>query len=146
MVEAFFDHASGIRIVLARGVGNRPARTRTSNTASSAAKVGAAGLNDGPDVVAMAAEQLKRHLEFVILHPVAGNLQPIDLTPIRRGAKRLGKPPGGVLLSEISLMKNGGRRHKSFVGQVGMQIGKLLREEASLVNQRAVGGRESEQM
>ena len=85
----------------------------------------------------MGAEELRRHLELVVLHPVDVALQRIDLAIVGEHAEGLGEPPGRKGVGRVALMKYGERRDEALVLQIGIKIRELLGEEHALVDQRA---------
>ena len=135
MVDAFFDHASGMSSVFASG--GRAARAHQHfEHGVECGGIRAARLDDRLDVVAVPAEELRRHLELVVLHPVDVALQRVDLAIVREHAEGLGEPPCGEGVRRIALVEDGEGRDETLVFEIGIEIRELFGEEHALVDER----------
>ncbi len=104
-------------------------------------RVRAARLDDGLDVVAFGPEQIRRHLELVVLHPVDVAFQRVDLAVVREHPERLGQPPSRERVGRVALVKDREGRDEALVLEVGVEVRELLGQEHAFVDQRARGER-----
>ena len=70
------------------------------------------------------------------LHPVHVALERVDLTVVGQHAERLRKPPLRERIGRIPLVINRERRFKTLVHQIGVELGDLLSQHHTFVDDR----------
>ena len=102
--------------------------------------IAAARLNDGEQLLDVAAEQRRGQHGLARMHPVHVALQCIDFAVVRDVAVRVRQLPGGKRIGGKTLVHQAKRTHHIGIVQLGIEVGNLRRQQQAFIHDGA--GRE----